>query len=146
MLKSNQHPALFILSLLHSVELESIKPAALHFVGVYLREYELCFAVVVFDGYGRVMRQKLRLYIRIVIHLVEREAAERICVRYRIDLVALFRVICTLLRLFRVDARAVYGIAVNFKPLAHIEQALLHYDGDGTVRGGADIEQEVAAL
>ena len=82
----------------------------------------------------------------VVIHLVEREAAERICVRYRIDLVALFRVICTLLRLFRVDARAVYGIAVDSEPLAHIEQALLHYDGDGTVRGGADIEQEVAAL
>lgn len=53
MLKSNQHPALFILSLLHSVELESIEPAAFHFVGVYLREDELCFAVVVFDGYGR---------------------------------------------------------------------------------------------
>ena len=56
MLKSNQHPALFILSLLHSVELESREPAAFHFVGVYLREDELCFAVVVFDGYGRVMR------------------------------------------------------------------------------------------
>lgn len=43
-------------SLLHSVEFEGIEPAAFHFVGVYLREYELCFAVVVFDGYGRVMR------------------------------------------------------------------------------------------
>lgn len=43
-------------SLLHSVEFESIKPAAFHFVGVYLREEELCFAVVVFNGYGRVMR------------------------------------------------------------------------------------------
>lgn len=42
--------------LLHSVEFEGIEPAAFHFVGVYLREYELCFAVVVFDGYGRVMR------------------------------------------------------------------------------------------
>ena len=67
-----------ILLLLHSVEFKGIEPSALHFVGVYLREYELCFAVVVFDGYGRVMCQKLRLYIRIVIHLVEREAAERI--------------------------------------------------------------------
>lgn len=56
MLKSNQHPALFILSLLHSVKFKGIEPAAFHFVWVYLREYELCFAVVVFDGYGRVMR------------------------------------------------------------------------------------------
>lgn len=146
MLKSNQHPALFILSLLHSVELESIKPAALHFVGVYLREYELCFAVVVFDGYGRVMRQKLRLYIRIVIHLVEREAAERIGVRYRVDLVALSGVICTLLRRFGINARAVDSVAVDTEPLAHIEQALLHDDRNSAVRGGADIEQEVAAL
>lgn len=45
-----------ILLLLHSVEFKGIEPAALHFVGVYLREDELCFAVVVFDGYGRVMR------------------------------------------------------------------------------------------
>lgn len=43
-------------SLLHSVEFEGIEPAALHFVGVYLRENKLCFAVVVFNGYGRVMR------------------------------------------------------------------------------------------
>ena len=42
--------------LLHSVEFKGIEPSAFHFVGVYLREYELCFAVVVFDGYGRVMR------------------------------------------------------------------------------------------
>ena len=42
--------------LLHSVEFEGIEPAALHFVGVYLREDELCLAVVIFDGYGRVMR------------------------------------------------------------------------------------------
>ena len=45
-----------ILLLLHSVEFKGIEPAAFHFVGVYLREDELCFAVVVFDGYGRVMR------------------------------------------------------------------------------------------
>lgn len=45
-----------ILLLLHSVEFKGIEPAAFHFVGVYLREYELCFTVVVFDGYGRVMR------------------------------------------------------------------------------------------
>lgn len=43
-------------SLLHSVEFEGIEPATFHFVGVYLREDELGFAVVVFDGYGRVMR------------------------------------------------------------------------------------------
>lgn len=43
-------------SLLHSVEFEGIEPAAFHFVGVYLRENKLCFAVVVFNGYGRVMR------------------------------------------------------------------------------------------
>ena len=47
---------LFYRYLLHSVEFKGIEPAAFHFVGVYLREYELCFAVVVFDGYGRVMR------------------------------------------------------------------------------------------
>ena len=45
-----------ILLLLHSVEFKGIEPSALHFVGVYLREDELCFAVVVFDGYGRAMR------------------------------------------------------------------------------------------
>ena len=45
-----------ILLLLHSVEFKGIEPSAFHFVGVYLREDELCFAVVVFDGYGRVMR------------------------------------------------------------------------------------------
>lgn len=47
---------LFYRYLLHSVEFKGIEPAALHFVGVYLREDELCFAVVVFDGYGRVTR------------------------------------------------------------------------------------------
>ena len=47
---------LFYRYLLHSVEFKGIEPSAFHFVGVYLREYELCFAVVVFDGYGRVMR------------------------------------------------------------------------------------------
>ena len=47
---------LFYRYLLHSVEFKGIEPAAFHFVGVYLQEDELCFAVVVFDGYGRVMR------------------------------------------------------------------------------------------
>lgn len=47
---------LFYRYLLHFVEFKGIEPAAFHFVGVYLREYELCFAVVVFDGYGRVIR------------------------------------------------------------------------------------------